>query len=87
MIARHYEFWPKRIGRSLSVPKTSMYDNLKVSARRYPDKTAIHYYGGSITYRRFQEKVECMAGFMQSKLGFHPLTLMLESLMRTPYRN
>lgn len=69
MMARHYEFWPKRIGRSLSVPKTSMYDNLEVSARRYPDKTAIHYYGGSMTYRRFSEEVECMAGFMQSKLG------------------
>lgn len=66
---RHLEFWPKRLAHSLPVPKTSLYDNLAVSARRYPDKAAIHYYGGSISYRQFQAEVDSLAGFLQSKLG------------------
>jgi fatty-acyl-CoA synthase len=66
---RHLEFWPKRLGQSLPVPKTSLYDNLAVSARRYPDKAAIHYYGSSISYRHLQNEVDSLAGFLQSKLG------------------
>lgn len=54
---RHLEFWPKRLAHSLPVPKTSLYDNLTVSARRYPDKAAIHYYGGSVSYRQFLMKL------------------------------
>ncbi|HZK86297.1 MAG TPA: long-chain-fatty-acid--CoA ligase [Desulfosporosinus sp.] len=66
---RHLQFWPKRLAQSLPVPKTSLYDNLAVSARRYPDKVAIHYYGGSVSYRQFQDEVDSLAGFLQSKLG------------------
>lgn len=69
MMTSHYQFWPKRSSTSLPVPKSSIYDNLAVSARRYPDKAAIHYYGGLVTYRRFQEEVDALAGFLQSKLG------------------
>ena len=38
--------------RSLPLPETSVFDNLKVSARRYPEKAAIVYYGTEISYRR-----------------------------------
>jgi len=69
MMTRHYQFWPKRSSTSLPVPKTSVYENLAVSAQRYPDKVAIHYYGGQIAYRRFNEEVEALAGFLKNKLG------------------
>lgn len=69
LLTTHHEFWPKRIGQTLAVPKTSLYDNLAVSARRYPDKAAIHYYGGTVTYARLNEEVESLAGFLQNKLG------------------
>jgi len=32
------------------VPRTSLYFNLYVAARRYPAKTAIHYYGADLGY-------------------------------------
>ena len=42
---RHFAHWPPGVPKSLSVPRTSLYYNLEVSARRYPDKAAIVYYG------------------------------------------
>ncbi|WP_291350764.1 long-chain fatty acid--CoA ligase [Desulfosporosinus sp.] len=63
------KYWPKRLATTLPVPETSVYDNLAVSARRYPNKTAIHYYSGSITYRRFKEEVDALAGLLQQQLG------------------
>lgn len=69
MLTRHFDSWPKHLTTSLAVPLTSVYDNLAVSARRYPDKAAIHYYGGTISYRLFLAEVEAIAGFLQNKLG------------------
>ncbi|WP_018133472.1 long-chain fatty acid--CoA ligase [Effusibacillus pohliae] len=69
MNARHFSFWPKRIPKSLTVPQTSVYDNLEVTARRYPAKTAVHYYGADISYRQLVEEVNLLAGFMQNRLG------------------
>lgn len=69
MNTRHYPFWPARIPKSLTVPATSLYDNLEVTARRYPDKPAILYYGGVIPYRQLKNRVDALAGFLQKRLG------------------
>lgn len=61
----HLQFWPKRLATSLTVPKTTLYDNLEVTARRYPDKTAIFYYGTEISYERLLDEVNRFAGFLQ----------------------
>jgi fatty-acyl-CoA synthase len=68
-LTNHFQFWPKRLATTLPVPETSLYDNLAVSARRYPNKIAIQYYSGSITYRRFKEEVDALAGLLQQQLG------------------
>ncbi|NRD79348.1 long-chain fatty acid--CoA ligase [Bacillus sp. BRMEA1] len=64
----HYEFWPK-ISKSLKVPATSLYDNLKVSAARYPDQDAIFYYGNKLSYKQLDEEVNALAGYLEHKLG------------------
>jgi fatty-acyl-CoA synthase len=64
----HFEHWPK-ISKSLKVPKTSLYDNLKVSANRYPDQEAIFYYGNTVTYLQLDKEVNALAGYLQHKLG------------------
>jgi fatty-acyl-CoA synthase len=69
MNERHFEFWPKRMPRTLTLPKTSVPYNLKVSADRYPEKAAIVYYGTTISYKRLHEEVESLAGYLQGKLG------------------
>jgi fatty-acyl-CoA synthase len=69
MNERHFKFWPKRLPRSLTLPKTSVYHNLKVSAERYPEKTAIYYYGTEISYERLLAESESLAGYLQQDLG------------------
>jgi len=64
----HFEHWPK-ISKSLKLPETSLYENLKVSAARYPDQSAIYYYGHTISYKELDEEVNALAGFLQQKLG------------------
>ena len=38
---RHYAYWPPNVPKTLSIPRTSIYYNLEVSAKRYPDRPAI----------------------------------------------
>jgi fatty-acyl-CoA synthase len=69
MFTRHYPHWPPGVPKSLSVPRTSLYYNLEVSARRYPDKGAIHYYGTTLSYAELQRSAEALAGFLQQACG------------------
>jgi fatty-acyl-CoA synthase len=69
MFTRHYAHWPPGVPKSLSVPRTSLYYNLEVSARRYPDKCAIHYYGTTVTYAELQRSAQALAGFLQRACG------------------
>lgn len=68
MITSYMEFWPRRQPRSLTIPKTTLYDNLQVSAARYPDKAAVYYYGRSISYAEILEAVDSMAGYLEQEL-------------------
>ncbi len=66
---RHFAHWPPGVPKSLSIPRTSLYYNLEVSARRYPDKAAIAYYGTVITYAEMERAVAALAGFLQQRCG------------------
>lgn len=69
MLTRHFQHWPNRLPHSLIVPETGIVHNLEVSANRYPDKTAITYYGAELSYRELLEQVDHLAGFLQKELG------------------
>lgn len=69
MIESYFEFWPARVPRSLPLPDTSVYHNLEVSASRYPEKTAIIYYGTEISYQRLLNEVNALDGHLQRELG------------------
>jgi fatty-acyl-CoA synthase len=64
---RHFAHWPPGVPKSLSVPRTSLYYNLEVSARRYPDKPAIVYYANSLSYAALDREVVALAGFLQQR--------------------
>jgi len=68
MTDRHFAFWPRRVPHSLTLPETNVYYNLEVSATRYPEKTAMVYYGSEISYRRLVEEVNRFAGYL-TRLG------------------
>ncbi len=66
---RHFPHWPPGVPKSLSVPRTSLYYNLEVSARRYPDKPAVLYYGSALSYAALDREVAALAGFLQQRCG------------------
>jgi len=66
---RHYAHWPPGVPKTLSVPRTSLFYNLEVSARRYPGKAALHYYGTDVTYAELLRSAEALAGYLQQRCG------------------
>jgi fatty-acyl-CoA synthase len=69
---RHFPHWPPGVPKSLSVPRTPIWYNLEVSARRYPAKAAIAYYGSTIAYAELAREVEALAGYLQARCGVAP---------------
>ena len=69
MFDRHFKHWPPGTPRTLSIPATTLHFNLRVSATRYPDKTALHYYGREIRYAALEREVERLAGWLQRVAG------------------
>lgn len=61
MNTAHYKFWPARTPYELVYPQAPLFDFLETSARRYPDKPALIYYGKRISYREMWEEVERLA--------------------------
>ena len=64
----HFKFWPRRLHHSITLPSTSLWDNLAISARRYPDKAALVFFGRSISYQELAEGAERMAAYL-TRLG------------------
>jgi len=66
---RHFAHWPPGVPRTLALPRTSLWYNLEVSARRYPDKAAIAYYGSELGYAALEREARSLAGFLQQRCG------------------
>ena len=62
-----HDHWPTRLPRSLVVPETTLWFNLEVSARRYPNKAACIFLGRSMSYGELHRQAEQLAGWLQSK--------------------
>ena len=62
----HHRFWPARLPHKLSIPDTSLWDNLAISAKRYPNKTALVFLGTSMRYAELLAGAEKVAAFLQS---------------------
>src|SRR5579862_6676581 len=68
MSDRHLQFWPKA-SRDITIPETSLWFNLEVSATRFPKKTAINYYDSTLTFTELREECERLAGYLQTVCG------------------
>ncbi len=53
----------------MALPETSLYGNLAATAARYPEKTAVNYYDTPLSYARFRQEVDALAGFLQQRAG------------------
>jgi len=66
MSDRHHAVWPENMPKHLSLPQTSLYTNLEVSALRYPQRDAINYYDSPLTFAQLKQQVDALAGYLQS---------------------
>jgi fatty-acyl-CoA synthase len=64
--APHHKIWPKRLPRELAVPRTTLWFNLEVAARRYPDKAAYLFFGRALSFSQLHEQARAIAGWLQS---------------------
>jgi len=79
----HHKFWPRRLPHALTSPATSLWDNLAVSARRYPDKAALVFFGRTFSYAELLQKAERLAAFLQT-LGVRKGDRVLLNLQNSP---
>ncbi|HJV87374.1 MAG TPA: long-chain fatty acid--CoA ligase [Noviherbaspirillum sp.] len=84
MNTTHYRFWPEGLPYSITTPETSVYVNLEVSARRYPDKPAIIFYDTVLSYRQVHEEVLALAGYLQRVCGVQRGDRVLLDMQNSP---
>ena len=69
MGTRHFAFWPSHVPHDITLPETSLWYNLEVSARRFPDKPSIIFYESTLSYRALEREAERLAGYLQQVCG------------------
>ena len=60
----HYRFWPARLPHAITLPSTSLWDNLETSARRFPDKAALVFFGRVFSYADVVQMAEQLAAWL-----------------------
>ncbi len=65
----HLQHWPPGIPQHLTLPATSLWYNLEVTATRYPDRAAVVFYDAVLTYRELRRQAEALAGWLQRRCG------------------
>ena len=63
----HAAAWPVRLPRSLAIPETTLWFNLDVSAKRYPNRPAYVFFGRELTFAELHRQAEVMAGWLQAQ--------------------
>ena len=69
MFDRHFGVWPKGLPHHLTPPATTLPENLTVTARRFPEKVAIHYYGTPVTWAELERSADRLAGWLATVAG------------------
>ena len=49
MTSPHLSFYPKGLPERIRAPQTTLVDNLRISALRYPDRPALVFYNGVLS--------------------------------------
>lgn len=80
----HYPHWPAGLPYALTTPDTSVYVNLEINARRYPNKSAIIFYDSVLSYAQFNAEVEALAGHLQQVCGVQRGDRVLLDMQNSP---
>jgi fatty-acyl-CoA synthase len=63
----HAAVWPRRLPRTLTVPECTLWFNLEVTARRYPDKAAFVFFGRPLTFAALHAQALALAAWLHSR--------------------
>ena len=77
-------FWPDGHDFHLSIPSGNVVENLLRAAVRGPNRTAIHYYGTTLTYADLVLRVEALAGWLQAVAGLKRGERVLLAMQNSP---
>jgi fatty-acyl-CoA synthase len=80
----HERAWPHRVPRSIPPIETSLWDNLEVSARRYPARDAIVFLGRAFAYADLLAEARALAGWLQAVAGVQRGDRVLLMLQNSP---
>jgi fatty-acyl-CoA synthase len=69
MSERHLSSWPPSVPKELSLPETSLWHNLEVSATRFPSRACTVFYDNTLSYAELKRECERLAGFLQHECG------------------
>ena len=69
MSDRHLAHWPPRVPRHLDVPATHLYANVDRAVAQSPDKPYLIFYDSPLSFRRFKDETEKLAGYLQQVCG------------------
>ena len=62
----HHAVWPKRLPGRITPPQTSLWQNLAVSALRFPDKPALVFFNRALSYGEVMRQAERLAATLRS---------------------
>ncbi|AWN24132.1 long-chain fatty acid--CoA ligase [Deinococcus irradiatisoli] len=60
-------YWPEKMPRSLTLPRTSLAQNLQFSALKFPDKTALYFYGQETSYAQLFDRSRRLAAHLKAQ--------------------
>ncbi len=84
MTYTHLPSWPAGLPQHLTAPETSVFTNLEISARRYPERPATVFYDSILTYRELLAEVEALAGYLQQVCGVQRGDRVLLDMQNSP---
>ncbi|WP_372657219.1 long-chain fatty acid--CoA ligase [Hydrogenophaga sp.] len=84
MPALHKAHWPQDLSHQLTLPETSLFYNAEVSARRYPNKPYLLYYGSALSFSEFHDQATRLAGYLQHDCGVQAGDRVLLYLQNSP---
>lgn len=80
---RSWKVWPARLPAAIEPPAVSLWDNLSVSARRYPNKTALAFFDSRIIYAELENAAARLAARLAT-LGVQPGDRVLVVMQNCP---
>src|SRR5690606_13737885 len=80
----HFRYWPARAPHGIPRAQTTLWDNLAITARRYPDRDAFVFLGARITWAEVHRQADALAGWLVEAAGVEPGDRVLLCLQNSP---